>query len=693
MNSSGINQINHTLSYRRDIDGLRAIAILAVIIFHASPRSLTGGFIGVDIFFVISGYLITTILLKDLNQRCFSVRDFYIRRANRIFPALILMLLAVFTIGWWSLLPDEYAELGKYMAAGAGFISNLALWKDLGYFDTASELKPLLHLWSLGIEEQFYFVWPLALWLGFRKHWNFFSLTIVIMTASYYLSVRGVKVDTSAAFYLPQTRFWELLIGVFIAICHMPHNKNSNGQLHNLLINIATYLDSFIHFLIYRNDNVSERFSALRETASFLGLALIITGLIKLTPHSPFPGKNALWPTLGAALLICGRHTWINQNILSNKILVWVGLISYPLYLWHWPLLSIARIIEQETPSAAIRWGAIGLSFILAAGTFYGLEKPLRRIKHAGRKALILFLLLISTGYLGWNVYHRHGHVFRSNIQKIDNSYSKHYFDAEDNNYFPTKVNKNKPYIYEFERTYDNKKNGLLILGDSHSAHLGLGFSKIYPKLNLTVARFGIPLLNVNKDSTLEHDYDYFSPENLSRQSTVLLSAWWPLYGSTYPSAVYGFQEWPASFHEKSYSINDFSWREQAIRETLTYLLANKKQVIVAYDIPILKYKPSDCFVSRPIQINNKKITCDQNKSDILAAHQTYRTAFEHVLKDFPQVLVFDPLTMFCDEKNCYAKHDGKSLYLDDNHLSMYGSEFYARAFKEKFPDLFSDEE
>jgi peptidoglycan/LPS O-acetylase OafA/YrhL len=182
---------NKHLNYRPDIDGLRAIAVLAVVIFHASPLNLKGGFIGVDIFFVISGYLITSILLKDLHQGRFSVLDFYIRRANRIFPALILMLLTVFGLGWFALLPDEYAQLGKYMAAGAGFVANLALWRDLGYFDTASDLKPLLHLWSLGVEEQFYFVWPLALWLGFKRRWNLLTLTILVSLASYYASLRG----------------------------------------------------------------------------------------------------------------------------------------------------------------------------------------------------------------------------------------------------------------------------------------------------------------------------------------------------------------------------------------------------------------------------------------------------------------------------------------------------------------------
>lgn len=193
--------------YRPDIDGLRAVAVLAVVAFHAFPNWARGGFIGVDVFFVISGYLISTIIFKNLDKGTFSFTEFYARRIKRIFPALFLVLIACFAFGWFTLLADEYKQLGKHIAAGAGFISNFTLWNEAGYFDNSAETKPLLHLWSLGIEEQFYIVWPLFLWFAWKRKFSLLTITIVVAVASFVLNVNGIKQDMVATFYSPQTRF------------------------------------------------------------------------------------------------------------------------------------------------------------------------------------------------------------------------------------------------------------------------------------------------------------------------------------------------------------------------------------------------------------------------------------------------------------------------------------------------------
>src|SRR5665213_11019 len=199
--------------HRPDIDGLRAIAILSVLGFHAFGRLLPGGFVGVDIFFVISGYLITGILLRGLKQRTFSFTGFYARRVKRIFPALALVLLVTWIAGWYAQLPDEYTRLGKHIATGAGFVVNITLWKEAGYFDQSGDLKPLLHLWSLGVEEQFYVIWPLLLFVAWKRKVNLFGLMIAIFLASFILNVTRVADHEVATFYLPTTRFWELLLG------------------------------------------------------------------------------------------------------------------------------------------------------------------------------------------------------------------------------------------------------------------------------------------------------------------------------------------------------------------------------------------------------------------------------------------------------------------------------------------------
>jgi peptidoglycan/LPS O-acetylase OafA/YrhL len=215
-----IPQVSHTQSsgYRPDIDGLRAIAVLCVVGFHAFPNSVKGGFIGVDIFFVISGYLITSIIASDLQNETFSFSNFYRRRINRIFPALTLVLIASLLIGYFVLLPSELKNLGKQVAGGATFISNFLFWQESGYFDQAAETKPLLHLWSLAIEEQFYIIWPIALWLLRNHAGRWLILVTTICLASFCLNLWLINSDPSATFYSPLTRFWELALGAMLAL-------------------------------------------------------------------------------------------------------------------------------------------------------------------------------------------------------------------------------------------------------------------------------------------------------------------------------------------------------------------------------------------------------------------------------------------------------------------------------------------
>src|SRR5688572_242044 len=204
-------------SYRPDVDGLRAVAVLAVLAFHAFPNVAPGGFAGVDVFFVISGFLISGIILGDLERGRFSFADFYWRRIRRIFPALVLVLAGCLGLGWLVLLPHEYAQLGKHVVAGAGFIANLAFWHEAGYFDSSAELKPLLHLWSLGVEEQYYLVWPLALFLFRRWPRAMLGMIIGVGAVSFAANLWLVELRPNAAFYLPMTRFWELLVGSALA--------------------------------------------------------------------------------------------------------------------------------------------------------------------------------------------------------------------------------------------------------------------------------------------------------------------------------------------------------------------------------------------------------------------------------------------------------------------------------------------
>lgn len=343
-----------THSYRPDIDGLRAIAVLAVLAFHGFPDAVPGGFVGVDIFFVISGYLITRIILDGLEQGTFTFRDFYSRRVRRIFPALALVLAACIAVAWWLLLPAAFRRLGAHVSAGAGFVANLLLWTESGYFDTAAEFKPLLHLWSLGIEEQYYLVWPLLLFLLRRHVRRILWMVLLIAVGSFALNVWVVNRDASAAFYLPPTRFWELMIGSVLAYMH-----------------------------VYRPQHLFANGGRLSGLLAVGGALLLAAALALLNEERVFPGWWALLPTFGAALLIAaGPGTWVNRKILSDPRIVFIGLISYPLYLWHWPLLTYARIYFDEEPSLSARLVALALSFLLAWLTYEFVEK---RVRHAKR--------------------------------------------------------------------------------------------------------------------------------------------------------------------------------------------------------------------------------------------------------------------------------------------------------------------
>ena len=375
--------------YRPDIDGLRAIAVMAVVGFHAFPEFIKSGFIGVDVFFVISGYLITKILLDDLCGNSFSLIEFYSRRMLRIFPSLVTVLLITYVIGWFTLLPMEYKELGKHLIGGATFISNLIYWRESGYFDTASEHKPLLHLWSLGVEEQFYILWPIILLLGWRLKKSILSVVVIIFILSFCFNIAIYSENPVALFYSPQSRFWELLIGALIVL--VPHQlspleKDNSSIYVNVAIRVRKY---FAH----------------------LGFFLLVSALFLIDKKNLFPSWWGLLPTIGAALIILSnKESDINRYLLSNRFLVWIGNVSYPLYLWHWPLLSYAVLISGGALSWETRLLLVILAIFLAWLTYYYVEKPIRYgydFQYKKSFLIIFMLLIVACGVItyknsGW---------------------------------------------------------------------------------------------------------------------------------------------------------------------------------------------------------------------------------------------------------------------------------------------------
>ena len=346
------------VAYRADIDGLRAVAVLSVIGFHASPKSITGGFIGVDVFFVISGYLISSLILNGLKNGSFSYVEFYARRARRIFPALTVVLLFVWGLGWFAFDPTNFFALSKHIVAGAAFAANIVTYFEVGYFDAPASTKPLLHLWSLGVEEQFYLVFPLLIVLLWR-HKAANLILSAIAVASFALNVVTVRYYPSFAFYLPLTRFWEFLAGTLLAYDAI--KRPGFGWAARLEVN------------------------ALRDNAaSAIGMLMILGGIFIVPATGEYPGWWALLPVVGTALIIwAGQRAWINRKILADQKLVFIGLISYPLYLWHWPLIVMGQAIVRDYSPAnpharTTTIVAVAISFVLSWLTFEFVERPIR---------------------------------------------------------------------------------------------------------------------------------------------------------------------------------------------------------------------------------------------------------------------------------------------------------------------------
>ncbi len=474
--------------YRTDIDGLRALAVMAVIIFHTFPKVLPGGFVGVDIFFVISGYLITQIILSDLSNGEFSAASFYARRVRRIFPALIVVLIAAFALGWHYLLPAELMSLGKNILASALFSANLMLLSEVGYFDVAARLKPLLHLWSLGIEEQFYLVWPWLLWAVPR---TWLTLVIILaMATSFALNVSMVEHHPSETFYLPFTRAWELLAGAVLV--QFPRPKDANN-----------------------------------EFLAFAGIIAITGSFFLVDARTVFPGWAAALPVGGTMLLLQSEGSFVNRFPLANRLAVNVGLISYPLYLWHWPLLVFAELFKFKPLTDLERGLVVALTFMLAWLTYKVIERPIRfgRISFirplcACMGALVVAALVPALGY---------GPPLPESIIRLITLpdareglrvHECMLLDSDTNGFFSNCVDQKHPLI--------------AVWGDSTASALIPGLRKLQETADFGIAQFTVsscpPLLvrlSSMTDLCLERNQKIVSLIGASSADVVLLHAYW----------------------------------------------------------------------------------------------------------------------------------------------------------------------
>lgn len=499
-----------THTYRPDIDGLRAIAVLFVLGYHVFPKSIKGGFIGVDIFFVISGYLISGIILNNLEKDTFTFSDFFKRRIRRIYPVLLSVLITSFVLGWFFLMPKEFYELNKHILGGVGFVANFTLWSDSGYFDSLPELKPLMHLWSLGVEEQFYLIWPLLLWTFWKQKLRLLPIILFILVSSFLINVFFIKSKPETVFYFPITRFWELLVGSILAYY-------SQKKTFSLSIKTANLL-------------------------SILGLLFIFIAAGKVNKHSSFPGWWAVLPTLGTAFLISSKNSWINSNVLSLKFLVWIGLISYPLYLWHWPIISFTYYTIGELPYKLDRIGIIVFSFFVSWFSYRFIESPIR----FGKSTKIVPSLLMTSiliGIISMAAFLQKGIPAR--MEKEMAALPKELQEMLDPNYggyIAANWREHSCFLAKGEDAEQfkkdcmdvNRKPNLFIWGDSHAAALYSGFKLFQSKKDFGIAQYTAsacpPILNwqgnINKHCSEINNF-IFQKIQEAKPETVILHASW----------------------------------------------------------------------------------------------------------------------------------------------------------------------
>ena len=479
------------MKYRSEIDGLRALAVIPVIFFHAGFEIFKGGYVGVDIFFVISGYLITTIIINEMELGKFSLINFYERRARRILPALFFVMLVCIPFAFFILFPSDLKDFSQSLVAVSTFSSNFLFWSESGYFDTAAELKPLLHTWSLSVEEQYYILFPLFLLLTWRlgKKWVLILLAIIFII-SLSTSHWAAHNASSANFYLLPTRGWELLLGVFSAF-YLQTNK------------------------FFRSKNIN-------QIASLLGMSLIVYSIFSYDDKTPFPSLYALVPTVGTVLLILTAvKGTIVHKILSFRIMVGIGLISYSTYLWHLPLFVFSRHVNPTELSSFLLIILSLLSFFMAYISWRFIEKPFRSKVSMNRKNLVLWLssffsifILIGTighfnnGYENLKINYQFSDKEKNNYQLIkkavDYNLYENMFDNGDCQFWVRDVNNIK--IDRLESCKDKYKKGIFILGDSHSMNFYNIFSKTnkYPFI-IGISQGGLRIHNPNNKDQYEN--------------------------------------------------------------------------------------------------------------------------------------------------------------------------------------------
>ncbi len=649
------------LKHRPDIDGLRAVAVLLVVLYHVGVPGITGGFIGVDVFFVISGYLITSLLVLEAEAHGrISLSDFYARRVRRLFPALMIVVLVSLALGAVFLLPvfGEQAKLVKSAMATSIYLSNFYFWKYTGnYFDGPAELEPMLHTWSLAVEEQFYLFWPLLI-IGvtllcrpgsarFRRNVGIAMAAILVL--SFAVSLWSTTANPREAYYLMPSRAWQFAVGGLIAV--VPLGKNDSH----------TSAGAFL---------------------TLIGLVMIVWSATHLTAKSPFPGLNALAPTLGAGAVIGGGL--LNPNSLAARLLtirpmVWIGLLSYSWYLWHWPLLSItksAALQARDLPRDAL----IGAAALVAAAiTYYVVENPIRYRRPgpfsrtrttlwAG--AVISVVMLTAAAGLGASA-------------KFISSRESRYVSASSAHRDEPPLRKDCHYHVPFrgmaERsrcTFGDPQNIQAILwGDSHADHLsGLmqAYAKEHPpggfiQRSFSACRpFGSEAADILPQNDSCKQFNEVVKAEIADLRTkgmkgVVLSAMWTAVVLVDPlrRPTAGSVDGPLTIPEK------VELTAQALGRVVSGLEAQGLRVLIIAPTQVMPRLVPQCLARHGIE------ACSADRASFEKLRGDAMAALRKVAAAHPDsVRIWDPIDELCDDRLCLAQRGDTIMYTDDLHLT-----------------------
>jgi peptidoglycan/LPS O-acetylase OafA/YrhL len=625
-------KLHPNIKYRSDIDGLRALAVLSVILFHINSSWIPGGFLGVDIFFVISGYLITLILTKEIDSTdTISISNFYKRRVKRIIPALLFVLIPTLIVGFLLFAPNDFASLLKsniwafFSAANIYFFSSI----DTGYFARGSDELPLLHLWSLGVEEQFYILWPFIV-LFLLKYIHSITKRIVIISsifiASLILAQLTIVNNHSFAYYMLPTRAWELLSGATVAL--LVHNNFRRKDMTN-------------------------------EIMATIGFVTIILSFIFVSKSDSVPGLAALPTILGTSLLILSGisyHTYIGR-ILSFKLFVAIGLVSYSAYLWHWPILAFLRysMVEINLYNALL---ILALTFIFATISYFFIETPLRKNNLNNKQVFIKYfiipaLIIVTFSTLMLNLISlRPAWIYSE--KKLDKSFMVLQNHRYEYCYLSTKFNtdayKDNRYVYP-----KNHKPTVFLTGDSNAAHY-LGMIRVFAD------HYGFTVRNASQSACppVFNNIEYPWIGKKYREGCLI-------YRNTIFKEAIKYDTVILGGNWSSYDYKEF---RSALEKTIDKLSKNVKKVIVLGKIPIMKTYSKDCAIR---SLKMRWIDCAK-KFKNSKKEVNINKFVKQLTEKYSNVSYFDIRNQTCKGEECSPYLEGKPLYYDRGHLSMSGS-------------------